>query len=124
MKLSSFKKWFATKTKQSNESLPDNNIQFSIDKNQEAQLKIIVTDTSEAAAEQFADMLFGIMNNEYTENILQILADIGSQDKLANAFVKRVFSHWTMLEKVSEEKFILEPEIKPTSFFRGSKNDT
>lgn len=101
-----------------------NNIQFLLDENQDAHVKVIIADTSQNSAEYFADMLYGINNGQYLENILQVLIGMGKQDEAISDFVRGVVYNLSVIDKLSQDETSLEPQVKPTDFFQGLKNGT
>lgn len=103
--------------------IDNTNVQFYLDSNLEPNIKVFVSDTSKESAYAFADMLCDINRGKYIDSILQTLLSMGAEDREINQFVKNVLSFWSNIEKKTEINK-LEPQVKPTEFFRVSKHGT
>lgn len=111
------------------ESSVNNSITFIVDKDNNLYIYVSAFNLEEEDSKNFADMLHGLCGGQYTQNILNILLDLGKQDAKINKFVNYTIDQWAVM---CANKTITntitpnnsnEPMIKPTVFFKGLINN-
>lgn len=106
----------------------NNSLSFVLDKN-DPYIKIIISDTSDSDILSFANMLYELHNGAYVHSIIKILMDMGKNDKNISVFTKGVVLEWSKLYKGNLLGNNLmnptddEPLVKPTHFYKVSKNE-
>lgn len=109
-------------------SLQDHNaITFLVDKDNNMYIYVSAIELSDTDAKNFANMLHGICGGQYTQDILNILLNLGKEDVHIDQFVNRIVDHWVVSCALSPESnpklSDSEPLIKPTIFFKNFMNN-
>jgi hypothetical protein len=90
-------------------------------------IKILITQVSDTDSINFANILHDINNGSYVNSIISLLVDMGKKDKDMAIFTKKVLIKWGNLKKnnllTSFTDDINEPIVKPTHFYKLSKNE-
>lgn len=111
------------------ESSVNNSITFIVDKDNNLYIYVSAFNLEEEDSKNFADMLHGICGGQYTQNILNILLDLGKEDAKINKFINSTIDQWAVVcanKTISNTTLVKnnnEPMIKPTVFFKGLMNN-
>lgn len=94
-------------------------------------IKIIVGETSDDSAKQFAEMLFNVNSGLYYGSIVDLLISMSKEDDEINRFMKSAMVYWSHLIQESNDSNYDrldkikwsddKPLIKPTEFNKYAK---
>jgi len=118
--------WKKEPLNQNNVTETGNSLSIMIDNNNEPYVKISITNTSTDAAICFSDTINDLVNGLYTESIFQTLKNLSNQDEAIHHFYN-IFMTRSLIIQGSKKLTLAskdsEPQVRPTSFFRMTKNN-
>ena len=118
-----YNKWFNSKLFKQNKDDDKNYIIFSINPNGDVNLEILLHSNQIADAYSFGDLLYGLNNGIYADQMVTTLTEVNKTNSNYINFVHAVILRWHTLlglgSKNENNKF--EPIIKPSQFGGSSK---
>jgi hypothetical protein len=111
--------------KKDNQLLEKNSLIFSIDKDGELSIEILLGDNKENSHEYLGNLLFRLNNGNYTKNILNLLLNISDKNPDFANLVKKTISLWSAKVLAYTPDILNEdaPIVNPSQFYIGKNNE-